>query len=159
MKVVVQLADAGSQDPVGKLNLLGLGWFVTTIGPQGLTPDTVVAVFIEAPWDQCNRPMRLALDLLSEDGQSVVLPTPAGDQPLRLAQEVVIAPPTGAPNGSPGQVALMVKINGGLPLTAGCWYRWQASLDDETEEGWSARFFVQRQPSQLTFGSGPVGAV
>lgn len=153
MKIVVILADTGTQDPQGKLNLLGAGWTQTESGPNGLTPDSAVAVFIEVPWDRCNRELDVVLELLTEDGHPVLLPVDGGPQPLRVGQRLVVPPPGGAPNGSPGQAALLANFQGGLPLTPGSWYKWRVTVDKEENDAWQARFFVRRRQSTPTFGS------
>jgi hypothetical protein len=153
VKVNVILADMGQNDPSGKLNILGAGWSVTGVQANGLSPNSALAIFIEVPWDKCNRELELVIELLSEDGEPVMLPLPEGLQPLRIAHKVVITTPPGAPNGSDGHHAELVNLVGGLPLSPGTWYRWRVSIDDEHREGWEAKFFVRRQPTAPSFGS------
>ena len=157
MKLDVVLADTGTQDPLGKLNLLGAGWSQTVIGPNGLTPDTAVAVFIEANWDECNRETEVVLELLNADLEPVVVPLASGPEPLRVVQRVTIPTPQGAPNGSPGSFTLLARFQGGLPLQPGSWYQWRATVEGRHEDNWKARFYVQRRPSVPTIGSGGHG--
>jgi hypothetical protein len=42
----------------------------------------------------------------------------------------------------PIRVSFAATIGPGLVLDPGV-YRWQAEIDDRTEEGWSERFFVK----------------
>lgn len=158
MKANVLLADTGTQDPNGKLHLLGVGWSQTQIGPTGLTADAAVAVLLEVPWDRCNREIEIVLELVNEDGMPVALPTGDGPQPLRIAQTLVIPSPPGAPTGSTGHANLLVQLQGGLPLNPGAWYSWRVTVDKETHEAWQAKFFVQRQQSAPTFGAPPMRA-
>jgi hypothetical protein len=153
VKVNVILADTGSEDPAGKLNLLGAGWTVTPVARNGLTGDCAVAVMLEVPWEKCNRQIEVTLELVNEDGAVVVLPTAGGEVPLRVTQKVVVSAPPGAPNGSPGYNNLLAKFQGGLPLQPGIWYAWRVTVDDESRDDWLARFFVQRVASPPTFGA------
>lgn len=153
MKVNVLLADTGVEDATGKVHLLGLGWHVTAVLPNGLTPDFVVAVFLEVPWDKCNREIEISLELITDDGQVVTVPTPGGEQRLKITQKAVVTVPPGAPNGSSGQMNLLAKFQGGLPLAPGSWYAWRVSVDGQVDDSWTARFFVRRQPSTPTFGA------
>lgn len=148
------LADTGQQDAYGKTHLLGAGWSTTQVAPNGLVPDQAVAVFLEVPWDRCNRDLAFVLQLLDADSQPVQLPT-VEDQPsstLRVESVVTASPPPGAPNGTPGTASFFVHLQGGLPLTAGQRYSWQVSLDGETDDAWRASFFVQRQHAPTRFG-------
>jgi hypothetical protein len=155
VKVNVVLADYGQSDPQGKVHLIGAGWSMTAVGPKGLTPDSCVAVFLEVPWDKCNRELPVEVQLVDEDGNAVIIHTPAGDQPVHLTNPLVIATIPGAPNGSPGCGAVVLNLQGGLPLAPGHWYTWRVSVDSELRDDWSARFFVQRLPGVPTLGGAP----
>lgn len=157
MKVTLLLADMGQNDQSGKLNILGAGWSVTAVGPQGLTPDSALAVFVEATWDRCNRQLHIALDLVTDDDQPVQIPVGDDLVPLRIEHDLVAVPAPGAPNGSPGFVSFMINLRGGLPLSAGNWYKWRATVDKEHDPNWEARFYVQRQPTAPTIGASPQG--
>lgn len=85
MRANIVLADVGTQDPAGKLNLLGAGWAQISIGPTGQTSDFAVAVFLEVPWDKCNKELDLVLELRNEDGEAVTIPT-AQPNPVRISQ-------------------------------------------------------------------------
>ena len=158
MKANVLLADTGTQDSNGKLHLLGVGWSMITVGPNGLTGDSAVAVLLEVPWDKCNREIEVILELVNEDGKAVTLPTPAGEQQLRIVHRLVIPSPPGAPNGSPGHANLLAQFQGGLPLLPGVWYSWRVTVDKEIRDDWQAKFFVRRQQSPPTFGGPAIGA-
>lgn len=152
MKINVLLADVGTSDSSGKLNLLGAGWSQMSVLPNGMTSDFAVAVFLEVPWDKCNRELKLVLELQTQDGQVVSLPTPAGPSAVRVKQGVVVPTLPGAPNGSWGSACYLVNFKGGLPLSPGNWYRWVVTADGEGEPGSITRFFVKRQPTMATFG-------
>lgn len=160
MKLHIFLADYAQNDLAGKIHALGVGWGQTQIQPTGLTPSQAVVVLIEVPWDQCNKPLSLVLELVTEDGQPVPIPTDesGSTEPLRFESQVLAVPPPGAPNGSPGKTSLIANLAGGLPLNAGHWYTWRATLDGKTSSDWEVLFYVARQPMQPTFGGGgPVG--
>jgi hypothetical protein len=155
VKVTVLLADMGQNDPSGKLNILGAGWNMTAVGPAGVTPDSALAVMLEAPWDKCNRPLEVVLDLVTEDDAAVLVPLAGPDSEpaaLRISHSLVAVPAPGAPNGSPGFVAFIINLRGGLPLVPGNWYKWRAFVDKEHEPAWEARFYVQRQQQAPTIG-------
>ncbi len=152
MKINIVLADAGTQDPLGKLNLLGVGWAQTQVNPNGLTPDSAVAVLMEAPWDMCNRELTVILELLTEDDSPVPIPVESGPQPLKIVHRLTIPSPPGAPNGSPGTANLLAQFHGGLPLQPGAWYHWRVQVEGKTDPMWIARFYVRRQPTAPTLG-------
>jgi hypothetical protein len=154
VKVTLVLADMGQNDSTGKLNILGAGWSVTAVGPTGVTPDSALAIFLEAPWDRCNQPLEVVLDLVSDDEEPVNISMGETRTPVRLAHTLVAVPAPGAPNGSPGFVSFLLNLRGGLPLAPGNWYKWRATVDKEHEDLWEARFYVQRQPTVPTFGPG-----
>ena len=78
MKVSVILAYRGTANPQdGTLNLLGAGWRMVQLvaNQQGiLTPPHVVVVFFEVDYAECNHVIPLELSLVTEDGQSVLIP-------------------------------------------------------------------------------------
>ena len=117
MKVNLLLADS-AQVVGGKLYLLGGGW--SAIGPDP-TPFAF-AMLIEVPWNEANQRFRFKLELLSEDGQPVAMPTPQGEQPLVLDGAFEV--------GRPPQ----------LPLEPDRVYAWRLSIDDETEDDWRRTF-------------------
>jgi hypothetical protein len=124
----------------------------------GVTPESAVAVFVEAPWDRCNRPLDLQLDLVTEDEKPVVIAVGPEPSPVLIRHSVVAVPAPGAPNGSPGFASFLVNLRGGLPLAPGNWYKWRAFVDKEHDEAWEAKFYVQRMPTAPTFGPGaPTG--
>ena len=95
VKIYVLLADKGAQNPHnGTLSLLNVGWTVTqlrrSMGPSVavgaqplLTGPQVVVVLIEAELAMCNKSLTLEIELLSDDGDIVEIPGPAG--PRRCA--------------------------------------------------------------------------
>lgn len=150
MKVSVLLADKGTQNPQGTVNLLNLGWSQTVLQPKPLnmpipnaliTPPMVVAVFYEVEHTRCNHPIELILSLVTEDGEPVSLPGPAGPQPMEIRQQRVIQTPAGSPIATPGTGNTLLEIFPGLPLQPGG-YAWTVGLDGLREDYWSASFRV-----------------
>lgn len=162
MKIYVLLADRGTHNPAsGTVNLLNAGWAVTQLrrpmgpgnGPQPplVTAPHVVVVFLECELGMCNRPLTLEIVLVSQDEQVVQVPGPAGLQAVRLEQVIIVPSPPGVPTGFPGHASAMMDLPTGLPLRPGI-YRWQASINGRSEEGWAAPFFVAGAPVPPTFG-------
>jgi len=162
VNVHVLLADKATQNVHGgTLNLLNAGWTVTQLRrlasppPPAPTPlvtgPQVVVVFLEAELAMCNRPLTLEIELLSEDGDTVYVPGPAGVQPVRLEQRIIVPSPPGVPTGFPGRATAMMELPTGLPLSPGI-YRWLARVNGKEEDGWSAGFYVAAPPEPATFG-------
>jgi hypothetical protein len=86
MRVTMMLADA-AQESGGKLFILGGGWSVT--GPT--IPPSAVALKIDVPWDQANRRHHWVLELVTEDGDPVVIEGEA----LRADGEFEVGRPPG----------------------------------------------------------------
>ena len=165
VKIYVLLADRGTQNPHnGTLSLLNVGWAVTQLRrPMGLGPGLgtaaaplltgpqVVVVLIEAELAMCNRSLTLEIELLTEHGEIVEVPGPAGPQAVRLEQSLMVPSPSGVPTGFPGRATAMMELPTGLPLSAGI-YRWQARVNGKEEDDWSAHFYVAAPPQAPTFG-------
>lgn len=152
MKLQILLADKGTQNPhAGTLNLLNVGWHQTSIapGPPGMaiTPPHAVAIFWEVDPQYCNKPIELVVSLVTEDGNPVELPGPAGPQPMELHQQITVVTPAGMPMGTPGVGNMILEIQPGLPLQPGG-YEWRVSLAGQHEDGWSASFRVAHGPPQ-----------
>lgn len=160
MNISVILADVARPNGVGalSLNLLNAGWTVTTAVPSpdgGYTlPGQAVAVFIEATWDQLNRPHQMLLELVDDEGQHALLPGP-GTQPARIEHEITVPPVPGAPNGTPGMVTFMIEAASEafrIPAPRRR-YLWRASIGDATGE---VGFWVHApQPPPTVVGRSP----
>jgi hypothetical protein len=135
MRVTIMLADA-AQENGGKLYILGGGWSIT--GPD--IPPSALAMKIDVPWDQANRPHFWRLELVSEDG----VPVEIEDQPIRIEGKFEVGRPEGAAPGSFIDVPLAVNL-GSLPLPLGRRYVWTLSIDGETNSDWDREFYVRSQ--------------
>jgi hypothetical protein len=161
MKVSVVLADKATNNPqAGTLNILNAGWVQTQLVPHPLAPQGqlitaphIVAVFFEVEHSLCNAPIELVLELLTEDGQPVLVPQPTGPQPVRVVSVVTVPSPAMAPIAAPGTGNAMIEIFPGLPIPPGG-YRWNVTLAGEHHEEWYAAFRVVPAPQmpQITFG-------
>jgi hypothetical protein len=156
VKVVVLLADKGTNNfPRGTLNLLNVGWGVTQLQPTGITPPHALAVFFEADLAECNRQFEVTIDLVGEDGSPVQIPSPAGPQPLRIVQPLLIPSPGGAPTGTVGRGNFMIESSPGLPVAPGT-YTWRVSVSTNPPSYGSTSFYVAAPPQlpQFSFGVG-----
>lgn len=134
------LCDA-AQELSGKLFILGGGWNV-----MGLPPGpTAVALHIHVPWDRTNMQHRWLLELLDHDSNPVMVPGPAGEQPVRAGGNFEVGRPPGVPIGSELGVSLAVTI-GPLPLVPGGRYVWRLSINDEHRDEWRLPFSVVSPP-------------
>lgn len=134
MRVRMLLCDA-AQAVNGKLYILGAGWNVTGPDPA----PSAIALQIDVPWDEANRKHRLQLRLASEDGQAVLVPTPAGDRPVEVRAELEVGRPAGHKPGVPLTAVMGIAI-GPLPLKPDARYEWRCYIDDATHDDWVCGF-------------------
>ena len=119
----------------GKLYLMGGGWNLT--GPGHVT--MALAGVLELEWDEANQPRRLRIELLTEDGQPVAVPTPTGDRPLEIEVNVEVGRPAGARPGTPFNVPVAINI-GPMPIPPGGRYVWRFAIDGQTRDDWRLPF-------------------
>src|SRR5687768_7635417 len=105
MKVTMLLADS-AQAVDGKLYVLGGGWTVT--GPE--PAPSAIALLIEVPWDRCNTQHQFRLDLVDNDGDPVLVPTPEGDQPQVIEGGFEVGRPPGVKPGTPMSIPLAINM-------------------------------------------------
>jgi len=133
VKVTMLLADA-AQVSEGKLYILGAGWSIS----RGINP-MAVAIKIEVPWDEANKPHNWILELVSEDNSAVSLSDPQGPpQSIRVEGDLEVGHPPALKPGTPLDVPLALSV-GPLPLPPGR-YLWRFSIDGETREDWQVPF-------------------
>ncbi|MCL2464730.1 MAG: hypothetical protein FWF28_06650, partial [Micrococcales bacterium] len=81
MKATVLLADAASDATGGKVSALGLGWSQTGVP----TSPMAVIVLVDVGWDETNRDLAIAVELLDADGHPVRhLGSGGGPAPVRI---------------------------------------------------------------------------
>jgi hypothetical protein len=134
MKVTMLLADA-AQAIEGKLYILGGGWSIRRPEPTPMA----FAIKIEVPWTETNHRHQLRLALFDEDGQSVRVPTPMGEQPFEVKAEFEVGRPIGVPHGAPLDVALAINI-APIALRPNCRYTWRYFINDSSEDDWQVAF-------------------
>lgn len=77
MRVSLFLSDAAQADAQsGKVHALGLGWRQC----QTPTPPFALVLFLDIDWDETNKQHQLKCQLLTADGDPVVVPGPHGPQ-------------------------------------------------------------------------------
>lgn len=138
MKVTMLLA-AAAQVVNGKLYILGGGWSI--IGPE--PSPSALAIKIEVPWTETNRPHDFQLDLLTEDHQPVIIE----NKPVQLKGQFEVGRPVGLPPGIPLDAAIAININP-LPLAPGRRYLWELSINTHTHEDWRVAFITRAQAAQ-----------
>ncbi len=106
----------------GKLYIAGGGWSeLRGSGPA----DLALAVKMNVPWTDADRPVPLEAALLTEDGH----PVDVAGEPVRFSAEVQASRPDDLPPGTPLDVAVAIRFNG-LVLSPGG-YRFEMSVDGE----------------------------
>jgi hypothetical protein len=123
VKVTALLADA-AQVAQGKLYVLGGGWSFTGApsAPMGL------AILIEVPWNDTNRPHDLRIELKDADEKAVSGPD---GKPIEMIGTLEVGRPPGHPQGEPLNAPFAVNF-GPLPLKAGQHYSWVVTVDGDT---------------------------
>jgi hypothetical protein len=118
-------------------------------------PGQAVAVFVDSPWDELNRPHRMVMELLDDDGTLAQLSALIGPQSARFEHEVTIPQPVGAPNGTPGRATWLLDFPSGTLVIARarCRYVWRVQVGNAVGE---AGFWVQSPPSEPIIGPPPV---
>jgi hypothetical protein len=101
------LADAAAVAD-GKLYIHGAGWDNLLSGSFPVThPSMSAAIRLRIPWTETNLPHTLELDVVNEDGQSI-LPTPPG--PIRGT--VSVGRPPRLQHGQDQVLPLVINVNG-----------------------------------------------
>lgn len=113
MKVRLLLAKSAEVQS-NLLYVLGGGW--TAIGPGPVAFALVVT--IEVGWDETSRKHKLEIVFEDADGPPILVPGPAGDQPLRLQAGFEAGRPPGSPPGSSFILPLAIPI-GPVPFPPG----------------------------------------
>lgn len=154
MIVQVVLADTGRAVPGGaSLNLLNAGWTATMAlpHPEGgyMLPSQAIAVFVQAEWNELNRPLNMIAELVDDENHPAEMVGPEGLQPVRVTAEVQVPPVPGAPNGTPGHTTAFVEWPAGSIRIRAPRHRyiWRVTIGDAVGE---AGFWVQPPPPGLT---------
>jgi len=142
MKVTMLLADA-AQAVSGKLYILGGGWSIIGMPPA----PTAIALKIDVPWGEANRPHDLILSLLDSDNQPVLIE----NNPIEVRGQFETGRPAGLIAGTDLDVVLAINI-GPLPLPAGQRFVWRCSIDGQTRDEWQLVFSTRAGQAGLAAG-------
>ncbi len=132
-RALILMCDA-VQVTGGKLFILGGGLGVIGPRPQHIS----VAVRIGVPWDQSNVKHVWRLDLVDEDGHSVLI----REKPVSLNGQFEAGRPAGVAPGSELWVPLGINF-GAIPLPRGKRFTWKLFINDQTDDHWTATFSVK----------------
>ena len=125
VKVSLFLADAAQAEPQsGKVSALGLGWRQC----QTPTPAFSLVIFVDIDWDETNKQHKLTCQLLTTDGQPVVVTGAHGSQRIHFEAAAEAGRPPGAIHGTSVRMPLTLNIPAGLPLEPGI-YEWRAEIE------------------------------
>ncbi|ACC41102.1 MULTISPECIES: DUF6941 family protein [Mycobacterium] len=125
MKVSVFLADAAHADvQSGKIHTLGLGWRQC----QTPTPPFALVLFVDIDWNETNKQHKLKCQLLTTDGDLVVVPGPNGPQRVLFEASAEAGRPPGAIHGTSVRMPLTLNIPAGIPLEPGI-YEWRVEVE------------------------------
>jgi hypothetical protein len=131
VKATLMLADS-AQVAEGKLFILGGGWSITS----GALPSAL-AIKIEVPWNDANRPHTMTIRLLDSDGNEV----------LDLANETFeVGRPAGIPTGTAIDHLLAIQMGPLTMLEHGQRYVWELSIDGNVSDDWRCAFYVRPAP-------------
>jgi hypothetical protein len=125
MKISLFLADAAHADAQsGKVHALGLGWRQC----QTPTPPFALVVFLDIDWDETNKQHKLTCQLLTTDGEPVVVMGAHGAQPISFEAAAEAGRPPGSIHGTSVRMPLTVNIPAGIPLEPGL-YEWRVEVE------------------------------
>jgi hypothetical protein len=139
MRAKIVLADS-AEIREGLLFLLGGGWSETGPAPQPFA----IAGLLEVEWDEANTRHAVELTIDDEDGGPLVIPTPTGDQPFRIASEFEVGRPAGSRPGRSFNVPVAVPIMP-VPWTPGRRYTLVIRIDGAEAD--RVRFAVRSAPT------------
>ncbi|HUH72210.1 MAG TPA: hypothetical protein VLZ05_27140 [Mycobacterium sp.] len=125
MKISLFLADAAQADvQSGKVNALGLGWRQC----QTPTPAFSLVLFLDIDWNETNKQHKLTCQLLTTDGNPVVMTGAHGPQRISFEASAEAGRPPGAIHGTSVRMPLTLYIPGGIPLEPGI-YEWRVEVE------------------------------
>jgi hypothetical protein len=139
MRAKILLADS-AEVREGLLFLLGGGW--SEVGPP--SQGFAIAGIIEVEWDEANNKHSIEFAIDDEDGAPLMVPTPTGDQPFKLATNFEIGRP-------PGQRGRSFNVPVALPILPIPWTpgrRYAVVLRINGAEVDRVTFFVRATPPQ-----------
>lgn len=137
MKISLFLADAAQADAQsGKVHVLGLGWRQC----QTPTPPIALVLFLDIDWNETNKKHKLSCQLLTTDGEPVVVMGAQGPQRISFEASAEAGRPPGSIHGASLRLPLTLNIPAGIPLDPGV-YEWRVEVED-FEEATAVEAFV-----------------
>jgi hypothetical protein len=106
-----------------------------------------LAGILELEWDEANQAKQLRIELLTEDGHPVMVPTPTGDRAVEIGGAVEVGRPAGTRAGTSFNIPIAINV-GPLPIPPGHRYVWRFSFDGESREEWRLPFST-RPPASI----------
>jgi hypothetical protein len=106
-RAAMMLCDA-AQVADGKLYILGGGWSAINLRDPEAPIFVTTAIDLAIPWDMGNRPIRLALDLVTEDFEPVE--PEDQDGPIRVEGEITVGRPPQARAGVALHIPLVIPF-------------------------------------------------
>lgn len=85
-------------------------------------------VFLDIDWDETNKQHRLKCQLLTTDGEPVMVPGPEGPQRILFEASAEAGRPAGAIHGTSVRMPLTLNIPPGIPLEPGV-YEWRVEVE------------------------------
>jgi len=160
--VRILIADYIGVDAAGKLNIIGGGWTICGVQPNGLTVPHYLAVLVDIPHGHLGEDFALEIvlhDLTTSQIVQVAGPT-GSSEAMRISQLYKVDPPQAGPgvyvpSDMFSRVQAVIGFAGGIPLTPGHRYAWRAKIDGE-DRGSETEFLVAGPPPAPVFG-GPAG--
>jgi hypothetical protein len=163
------LADYAMTDQLGRLHVLGGGLQVIGRDPNtGMTPAFALVVTMTFPAVVFQEQFVFEVQLEHTSGAALRLPgalgavadptaESLGGGTVRFAQNMTVDEPNlsraGVPRRAlPAQHQVVVYFNTGLPLPPGETLVWRASIDGDSQPGWTLPFFVPGPPSVPVVG-------
>lgn len=135
MRATIILCDF-AQVSEGKLTVVGAGWH-TLNGPA---PMGIGAIF-EIAWVETNTPHRFRFDIVDQDDQAVMVPTPQGLQPTMVEGALEVGRPPGSLHGTTFVNAFAFNT-APIPFQHPGRYRWRLFIDEEANDEWQRAFTV-----------------
>jgi hypothetical protein len=102
-----------------------------------------LAGILELDWDEANQPRHLKIELLTEDGVAVKVPTPMGDLPVQIETHVEVGRPVGTRPGTAFSIPIAINLSP-LPIPPDGRYVWKFSIDGVSHEYWRLPFSTRR---------------
>jgi hypothetical protein len=118
--------------------VMGGGWNVTGPAPASFA----LAGIVELEWHEANQPRRLRIELLTDDGRPVEVPTPIGQLPVVIEANVEVGRPPGVPPGTSFNLPLAINV-APMPIPPGGRFVWRFTIDGESRDEWRLPFLTR----------------